>query len=248
MTNINTTKSNETKTTRRKTGVARLTFKSESVYLFMRKTPGDNLNNAMYRMGELFKMTSRSHDKELFNSLIEWFNNQVIIPADTEIEGLKTQLEILREEADSGIEFLDIKNPDMFIDVDVIHKSHGQIFTLLSKIDFVMDDIEALVLSGIDDDDNIEESSRLKMNLIINTIARKIFTVTKPGKRNGGAFSPVFFIQQLQQGVFSLYPEKMTNENTKQPEAIIISDTTEKQTDINSPILSANESELAEAV
>lgn len=245
MTNASQVKINKEKPTRRKTGVVRLTFKSESVFLFMRKGPGENLNNAMYRMGELFKMTSRSHDKKLFNNLVDWFSTEVIIPSKLEIDGLKKQLEVLREESDSGIEFLSIKNPEMNIDIDVIHKSHGEIISLLTEIDFLMDDIETLLLSGIDDDDEVEESSRVKMHLIINNIARKIFTVTKPGKRNGGAFSAVYFIQQLQQGVFSLYPEGESNK-PNQAEPLNV---TEIVSVVDTPNDSkADEQELAKAV
>ncbi len=210
MANESTSGTKQDKQLRRKTGVVRLTFKSESVFLFMRKSAGDNLNNAMYRIGELFKMTSRSHDKKLYTELCNWFDNEVIASAKVDIENLKNQLKALQEETDSELTFLNVKNPDMTIDVEIIHKSHGAIFNILNQVDFLMDDIETLILSGIDDDEDIEDSSRAKMNLIINNISRKIFTVTKPGKRDGGPFNSLFFIQQLQKGVFSLYPKKET--------------------------------------
>ncbi|WP_076415060.1 hypothetical protein [Shewanella sp. UCD-KL12] len=243
---------NNEKPTRRKTGVVKQSFKSESVYLSMRKTPGTNLNNAMYRMGELFKMTSRSHDKQLHNQLVEWFNTEVLIPAELEIASLESQLAALRDDSDSGIEFISIKNPDMFLEIDIIHKSHIQILSLLTKVDFLMEDIELLLLSNIDDDDGIEESSRTNMNLIINNMSRKIFTVTKPGKRNGGAFSAVYFIQQLQQGVFSLFPEIGTtlpsdsSENQPNIETENVSEILNSDSPNNE--LNADQPELAKAV
>ncbi|MGI2115605.1 hypothetical protein ACRWQL_00080 (plasmid) [Shewanella sp. HL-SH4] len=232
---------------RRKTGVVRITFKSEATYLYMRSNQGGILNNAMYRMAELFKLTSTSYNKVLLNQIKDWFEKEIILPATTELENLNNQLKHLQEEVDSGLEFINVKNPNMTLEFDVIHKSHGEIFNVIRKIDFLMDDIETLLLTGVDDDENIEDSSRSQMNLILNSISRKIFAVTKPGKRDGGPFNSLYFVQQLKLGVFSLYPDDKETEEVPG---------SKPATEINSVNKSLNkkidveqtENELAEAV
>lgn len=76
-----------------------------------------------------------------------------------------------------------------------------------------MDEIETISLSCSWDDDEIENISRTQALLILNNISSKIFKVTKPGKRNGGQFSPIFFIEGLNKGVFTLYPDLIENSN-----------------------------------
>jgi hypothetical protein len=231
---------------RRKTGVVRVSFKSEAAYLYMRGNQGTILNNAMYRLGELFKLTSTSYDKVVFNQIKDWFEQDIISPAIKELEDLNNQLKGLQDEVDSGLEFINVKNPNMTLEFDVIHKSHGEIFNIVRKIDFLMDDIETLLLTGVDDDDNIEDSSRNQMSLILNNISRKIFTVTKPGKRNGGPFNTLYFVQQLKLGVFSLYPEDKVTELSEvevkqenEPTKIILKD----ESNVVQP-----DAELAEAI
>ncbi|QIR16433.1 hypothetical protein [Shewanella aestuarii] len=237
---------------RRKTGVVRLSFKSESTFLYMRSNQGSILNNAMYRMAELFKLTSTSYDKVVFNQIKEWFDTEIIEVATKEIESLRNQLTELQNEVDTGLEFINVKNPNMTLDFDVIHKSHGEIFNIVSKIDFLMDDIETLLLTGIDDDDDIEGASRNQMNLILNNISKKIFTVTKPGKRNGGPFNTMYFVQQLKLGVFSLYPEKNIEEQSIEKTDITNAKSTEesliKEFDKGQSDIVVNQNELAEAV
>jgi hypothetical protein len=196
---------------RRKTGVAKIDLKSESVYLHMRGQAGDALNNSLYRLGELFKMTNRSANQTTYNMLKEWFQKDIISVADNDIDKLVNYFQSLQNELAPGYSFIDIKNPVMSLDISIIHKSHLEIINIISKIDFVMDDIEAFSLSGSFDDD-IEKSSRQQALIILNNISSKIFKVTKPGKRNGGPFSPVFFLEGLQKGVFSLYPDAPLNE------------------------------------
>ncbi|SUJ10043.1 hypothetical protein [Shewanella morhuae] len=200
-------------TVRRKTGVAQMQLKSESIYLYMRGQSGDTLNNAMYRLGELFKMTSRSTNKSTHTKIKEWFENEIIAPAKTEAESLMCSLETLQEQIVAGISFSDIKTPDMTIPVSIIHKSHLEVINIITQIDFIMDEIETISLSCSWDDDEIENISRTQALLILNNISSKIFKVTKPGKRNGGQFSPIFFIEGLNKGVFTLYPDLIENSN-----------------------------------
>lgn len=225
---------------RRKTGVANVELKSESVFLHMRGQSGEALNNALYRLGELFKMTSRSSNKNTYNKLKEWFNDEILSVADKEIDNLCTHFESLQNELVPSYSFVDIKNPVMNLDINIIHKSHIEVINVISKIDIVMDDIEALSLSGAFDDE-IEQSSRNQALLILNNISSKIFKVTKPGKRNGGSFSPVFFLEGLQKGVFTLYPDakpdaednvvKMENKNESN-ETSEIEDEAKDQTNV----------------
>ncbi|MEH6454693.1 MAG: hypothetical protein V7749_00095 [Cocleimonas sp.] len=196
---------------RRKTGVAKIDLKSEAVYLHMRGQAGDALNNSLYRLGELFKMTNRSANQTTYIKLKEWYENEIISVADNDIDKLVNYFQSLQNELAPGYSFIDIKNPVMNLDISIIHKSHLEVINIISKIDFVMDDIEAFALSGSFDDD-IEKSSRHQALIILNNISSKIFKVTKPGKRNGGPFSPVFFLEGLQKGVFSLYPDAIMNE------------------------------------
>lgn len=196
---------------RRKTGVAQMQLKSESIFLYMRGQSGDSLNNAMYRLGELFKMASRSTNKSTHSKIKEWFENEIISPAKKEAERLMFSLETLQEQIVAGISFSDIKSPDMTIPVSIIHKSHLEVINLITQIDFIMDEIETISLSCPWGDDEIEHASRTQSLIILNTISSKIFKITKPGKRNGGQFSPVFFIEGLNKGVFTLYPDLIEN-------------------------------------
>ncbi|MFV7762341.1 hypothetical protein ACNPKZ_17505 [Shewanella algae] len=203
-----TPKSNSKDTIRRKTGVAELEFKSEAVFLFMRSRSGRTLNNAMYRIAELFKMTNNANNLEVFNQLKEWFSNEIIGKAQKEIEKLIAHYEKLQEESISSINFVDIKNPSMKVKFDVIHKSHMAVIDLISKIDFIMDDIEAMELSSSWNEDSVEKDSRTQALYILTQISMKVFSTTKPGKREGGAFSAEFFIEGLKSGVFTLYPDE----------------------------------------
>ncbi|MCU8005874.1 hypothetical protein [Shewanella sp. SM96] len=212
MANIKKSKEDVVESVRRKTGVAEMQLKSESIYLYMRGQSGGTLNNAMYRLGELFKMTSRSANKTTHNMIKEWFENDIISAAKLETEKLMASLEALQEQIVAGINFVDIKSPDMTIPVNIIHKSHLEVINLVSQIDFIMDEIETISLS-CPWDEEIEQTSRTQALLILNNIASKIFKVTKPGKRDGGQFSPIFFIEGLNKGVFTLYPDLIENSN-----------------------------------
>lgn len=199
-------------TVSRKTGIAQINLKSEAAFLYMRGQSGKTLNNAMYRLGELFKMTGRSANKSTHTMIKEWYENDIILPAKSEVENLMSALETLQEQIVPGITFVDVKNPDMSISVNIIHKSHLDVINLISQIDFMMDEIETISLS-CSWDDEIEQTSRTQALLILNNIASRIFKVTKPGKRNGGQFSPIFFIEGLNKGVFTLYPDLVENDN-----------------------------------
>jgi len=212
MPNIQKRKEDVVESVRRKTGVAEMQLKSESIYLYMRGQSAGTLNNAMYRLGELFKMTSRSANKTTHNMIKEWFENDIISAAKLETESLMASLEALQEQIVPGISFIDIKTPDMTIPVNIIHKSHLEILNLVSQIDFIMDEIETISLS-CPWEEEIDHASRTQALLILNTIASKIFKVTKPGKRDGGQFSPIFFIEGLNKGVFTLYPDLIEKNN-----------------------------------
>ncbi|GIU41076.1 hypothetical protein TUM3794_20680 [Shewanella colwelliana] len=207
-----TTKSNSKTvnkdTVRRKTGVAELELKSEAVFLFMRSRSGKTLNNAMYRIAELFKMANNANNIDVFNQLKDWYSNEVIGKAQEEINNLVEHYEKLQEGNISSINFIDIKNPSMKVKFDVIHKSHMAVIDLISKIDFIMDDIEAMELSSSWSDDSIEKSSRTQALYILTQISMKVFKTTKPGKRDGGAFNAAYFIDGLKSGVFTLYPDE----------------------------------------
>lgn len=73
--------------------MAELEFKSEAVFLFMRSRSGRTLNNAMYRIAELFKMTNNANNLEVFNQLKEWFSNEIIGKAQKK---LRNSLHIMR--------------------------------------------------------------------------------------------------------------------------------------------------------
>ncbi|MBB1438452.1 hypothetical protein [Shewanella sp. SG41-4] len=231
---------------RRKTGVAQIELKSESVFLHMRGQAGDALNNSLYRLGELFKMTNRSANKTTYNMLKEWFQNEIINVAEIEIEKLATHFESLQSDVIPGYSFVDIKNPQMNLDINIIHKSHIEVINIISKIDFIMDDIEAIALSGTFDDE-VEQSSRNQALLILNNISTKIFKVTKPGKRNGGAFSPVYFLEGLQKGVFSLYPDDNQPNNDKSNDKVITLESKEVKTKSDNSVEQSSV-ELTEAI
>ncbi|GGP59128.1 hypothetical protein GCM10009347_26940 [Shewanella algicola] len=220
---------------RRKTGVAQIELKSEAVYLHMRGQSGEALNNSLYRLGELFKMTNRSTNKTTYNMLKEWFQNEIISIADNEIDKLSSHFDSLQSELIPGYSFVDIKNPDMNLEINIIHKSHIEVINIISKIDLIMDDIEAIALSGTFDDD-IEQSSRNQALLILNNISSKIFKVTKPGKRNGGPFSPVFFLEGLQKGVFSLYPDAEKESNVVNIESTNDKNTAEESVELTEAV------------
>ena len=202
-------KNSNDQTVRRKTAVTKIELKSEAVYLHMRGQSGEAIHKSLYRMGELFKMTHRSSDKKVYNTIKDWFQTEIIDVAEQDIDKLVNYFEALQSELVPGYSFLDIKNPKMDLEFSIIHKSHLDIINLISKIDIVMDDIEAIALSGSFDDD-IENNARNQALSILNNIASKIFKITKPGKRNGGPFSPGFFLEGLQKGVFTLYPDPDT--------------------------------------
>jgi hypothetical protein len=207
-------KNNEEQTVRRKTAIAKMELKSEAVFLHMRGQAGEAIHKSLYRMGELFKMTHRSSDKKAYNTIKEWFQTEIIDFTNKDIDKLVNYFETLQSQLVPGYIFLDIKNPNMDLEFSIIHKSHLEIINLISKIDIVMDDIEAIALSGSFDDD-IENSARNQALSILNNISSKIFKVTKPGKRNGGPFSPGFFLENLQKGVFTLYPDADTDTKVK---------------------------------
>lgn len=215
MTTQNVDKKDTKNLVKRKTGVAKLKLKSESVFLYMRGQSGENLNKSLYRIGELFKMTSRSTNKDSFNKIRTWFVSEILDYGQKEIDKLMNHFETLQDNTIPGISFVDIKSPDMELDISIIHKSHAEIINLITKIDYIMDEIETMSLSGSWDDDGLEQTARTQALLILNTIALKIFKVTKPGKRNGGAFSAVYFLEGLQSGVFTLYPDESDVKNEK---------------------------------
>jgi hypothetical protein len=233
---------------RRKTGVARVELKSESIYLHMRGQSGDALNNSLYRLGELFKMTNRSSNKTTYNTLMQWFEKEIISTSNKDIEKLVSYFDSLQENILPGFEFIDIKNPDMALEINIIHKSHLEIINIISRVDLIMDDIEALSLSGSWEDD-IEQSARNQALLILNNISSRIFKATKPGKRNGGPFSPVVFLEGLQNGVFTLYQESdVTDDNV-----VNIDDKSQTTKDENIQVednnkTSTSNAELTEAV
>lgn len=195
---------NNQPTIRRKTGVIKLPLKSETMFRYLSSPTGDIANNALLRIGELLLMAQRRRNMDIFEDIQTWYTQTVLEGAQKNIESLEAQAEVLSEE--TMIEFDDFKSPEMIIEFNIIHPSHHAYIKLIQRLDTVVDEIESHILAGAGESSDTN-SMRNQVYQIIRSISDLIFKVTKPGKRDGGPFKTDYFIEQLKNGVFSLYPD-----------------------------------------
>lgn len=202
---------------RRRTGVINQCINSEYLFFLLKGNTGSYLNNAMYRLGELFIFAQQRRDKEIIADINKWYRDQVLSFITNEIKELKADIDVITDRDNSELSFDSFKKPNMFFEFDVIHNSYPKLINLICQLDALTEELEINSLLGVATD---EEFHHLK-NRIYNVIGhagKLIFKVTQPGKRNGGSYNVSYFYDQLKNGVFSFYPEQ-PSENQSQTNA-----------------------------
>jgi hypothetical protein len=191
----------DTNIVRRRVGIKTLTLRSEIMFQNLRDQSSQKLNNAMYRLGELYKMAERYYTSDILKQIDDWFKSNIIAELSRYRDELSQFAEALSSEADTDIDECEI--PQMDVRFEVIHKSFSEMLTEIKRIDITLEEIEMSLLCGAGDFDTNKLVIR-QVKHQIEIISAKIFRVTSPGKRNGAAFNTRYFLDQLRDGVFTM--------------------------------------------
>ncbi|MBW8191382.1 hypothetical protein K0504_10060 [Neiella marina] len=179
---------------RRKVMQVNLKLASEQLYLFMRKEGSVTLG-AFERIGSLIKMLA--NNPPLQQQLTAWVD-ALFEEENKELVKMQAQKDVLAKSL--TVDLPPVSVPDSYqIDIEVAHPIYWRFIELIQALDGLLDEVEVLWLAGVADDDNLESARRQAITIIRRT-SMKIFTVTAPGKREGGKFDPSKFIAALKLG------------------------------------------------
>lgn len=184
-----------------KTLESHIQYQSDFMHAYLTRNEMSILN-IFERLGAIFRMART--DRAAYTKVRDWHYEKNIAIAAMQIETLQEQ----REQLASKVEFVteaNINIPDSYkITFELSHPVGNSITQLIKTLDSELAEIEKLFMSGLLDDLEYEQASRQAI-AVMSGVVDRIYKVTSPGKREGGAFSVALYMNFLRDPNFDLH-------------------------------------------
>jgi hypothetical protein len=176
-------------------------YQSDFMHGYLTKNERSILN-IFERLGAIFRMART--DRASYEKVRDWHYEKNIAIAELQIETIQEQREqLLGEQVFDATNA--IKIPDTYkITFELSHPVGNTITQLIKSLDAQLAEIEAVFMNGLIDDLQYEQASRQAL-AVMSGVVDRIYKVTSPGKREGGAFSVALYMSFLRDPKFDLH-------------------------------------------